>query len=76
MWLLRPKSIPAVVELLVTVKNGTKQYLEQIPGFPSLTEIQKIVLISTAYILRKTLCKSIANFVFLQLKSLKILYTY
>ena len=76
MWLLRPKSIPAVVELLVTVKNGTKQYLEQIPGFPSLTEIQKIVLISTAYIFRKTLCKSIANFVFLQLKSLKILYTY
>ena len=55
MWLLRPKSIPAVVELLGTVKKSTKQYLEQIPGFPSLTEIQKIVLISTAHILRKTL---------------------
>lgn len=27
------------------MKKGTKQYLEQIPGFPSQTENQKIALI-------------------------------
>ena len=48
---------------LSTVKKCIKQYLEQILGFHSLTEIQKIVLASTALILKKSLFKSIANFV-------------
>ena len=55
MWHLKPKLIPVVVGALGTVKKGTNKYLEQIPGKPSLTEIQKIVLTSTAHILRKAL---------------------
>ena len=47
--------IPVVVRALGTVKKGTDKYLQQIPGKPSLTEIQKIALITTAHILRKTL---------------------
>ena len=51
MWVLKPNLIPVVVGALVT---GTKQqYLEQILDFRNLTEIQKIVLTSTAHIVRK-----------------------
>lgn len=60
---LKPTLIPVVVWAFGTVKKGTKQYLEHIFGFPSLTDIQKTVLTSTAHILRKTLFKSIADFV-------------
>ena len=42
MWHLKLKFIPLVVGVLRTLKNGTKQYLGQVPGFPSLTGIQKI----------------------------------
>ena len=63
MWHLKPTLIPLVVWAFGSVKKGTKQYLEQIFGFPSLTDIQKTVLTSTAHILRKTLFKSIADFV-------------
>ena len=38
-----------------TVKKSTNEYLQQIPGKPSLTEIQKIVLTSAAHVLRKAL---------------------
>ena len=55
MWHLKPTMIPVVVRALGTVKKGTDKYLQQIPGKPSLTEIQKIALITTAHILRKTL---------------------
>ena len=33
-------------------KKGTNKYLQQIPGEPSITEIQKIVLTSTGHILQ------------------------
>ena len=51
-WHLRPTLTSVVVEALGTVQKG-KQYLEQIPGFSSLTEIEKISLTSTACILKK-----------------------
>ena len=37
------------------VKKGTAKHLEKIPGKQNLAEIQKIVLTSTAHILRKVL---------------------
>ena len=37
------------------VKKGTQKYVNEIPGNLSLAEIQKIVLNSTAHILRRTL---------------------
>lgn len=55
MWHLKPTLIPIVVGALGTIKKGTNEYLNKIPGKPSLTEIQKIVLTSTAHILRKAL---------------------
>ena len=55
MWHLKTTLIPAVVGALGTVKKGTNEYLQQIPGMPSLIEIQKIALTSTAHILRKVL---------------------
>ena len=61
MWHLKPTLTPVVVEALGTVKKGTNKYLQQIPGKPSLTEIQKIVVTSTAHILRKGLSIQINN---------------
>ena len=36
------------------IKKGTQKYVNEIPGNSSLAEIQKIVLNSTAHILRRT----------------------
>ena len=55
MWHLKPTLIPVNVGALGTVKKGTDKYLQQIPGKPSLTEIQKIILTSTAHIPRNAL---------------------
>ena len=37
------------------IKKGTQKYVNEIPGNLSLAEIQKIVLSSTAHIVRRTL---------------------
>ena len=52
MWQLKPTLITVVVGPLGTI-NGKNEYLQQIPGKAILTEIQKIVLTSTAHIQRK-----------------------
>ena len=52
---LKPTLVPVIVGALGTVKKGTNEYLQHILGKPSLTEIQKIVLTSTAHILGKVL---------------------
>ena len=43
-WHLRARSIPVVIGALGLVKKGNKEFLDKIPGNPSLQEIQKIVL--------------------------------
>ena len=55
MWHLKPILIPAVVGAFGAVKRGTNKCLQQIPAKPTLTEIQKIALTSTAHILWKLL---------------------
>ena len=55
MWQLKTTTIPVVVGALGLIKKGTIDYLKKIPGEPSLSEIQKIVLNSTAHILRRAL---------------------
>lgn len=55
MWHLKTKTIPVVVGALGLIKKGTNQFLEKIPGNPSLYEVQKIVLNSTAHLLRRAL---------------------
>ena len=46
MWKFRTKTIPGVTGSLGMVKKGTQNFIDQIPGKPSLQKIQKIVLTS------------------------------
>ena len=55
MWKLKTKTIPVVIEALGMIKKGTQNFIDQIPGKPSLQEMQKLVLTSTAHILQKVL---------------------
>ena len=55
MWEFKTNIIPVVIGALGMIKKGTQNFIDQIPGKPSLQEIQKIVLTSTAHILRKDL---------------------
>ena len=55
MWKLKTKTIPVVIKSLGMIKKGTLNFIDQISGKPSLQEMQKIVLTSTAHILRKVL---------------------
>ena len=55
MWHLKTTVIPIVVGALGMVKRGIENHLKSLPGEPKLQEIQKIVLTSTAHILRKAL---------------------
>ena len=52
MW---KKTIPVIVGALGMIKKGIQKYVSEIPGNLCLSEIQKIVLNSTAHILRGTL---------------------
>ena len=54
-WKLKTKIIPVVIGALRMIKMGTQNFIDQIPGKPSLQEMQKIVLTSTTHILRKIL---------------------
>ena len=51
MWKLKTKIIPVVIGALGMIKKGTQNFIDQIPGKPSLQEMQKVVLTSTAHIL-------------------------
>ena len=55
MWKLKTKTIPVVIGALGMIKKGTQNFIDQVPGKPSLQEMKKIVLTSTAHILRKVL---------------------
>ena len=52
MWQLKISIFLIVVGALGLVKKGTAKHLEKIPGKQNLAEIQKIVLTSTAHVLR------------------------
>ena len=49
---MKTKIVPVIVGALGMIKKGTQKYVNEIPGNLSLAEIQKIVLNSTARILR------------------------
>ena len=55
MWTMKTKTIPVIVGALGMIKTGTQKYVNEIPGKLYFAEIQKIVLNSTAHILRRTL---------------------
>ena len=55
MWKLKTKTIPVAIGALGMIKKYAQNFIDQIPGKPSLQEMQKIVLTSTAHILLKVL---------------------
>lgn len=55
MWNLKTITVPIIVGALGMIKKGTQKHLDKVPGGHKLSDIQKIVLNSTAHILRKTL---------------------
>ena len=55
MWHLKTKTIPVVVGALGLIRKCTNAFIEKIPGSPSHQEVQKIVLNSTAHVLRRAL---------------------
>ena len=55
MWHMKMKSLPVVVGALGVIKKATEDYLNDTPDNPSLREVQKIVLTSTAHVLRRAL---------------------
>ena len=48
MWKFKTKIIPVVIGASGVIKRGTQNLIDQIPGKPSLQEMQKIVLTSSS----------------------------
>ena len=55
MWNTKTIVIPLVIGALGIIRKGMKRYVEQLPGKIMIEELQKIVLLGTAHILRRTL---------------------
>ena len=55
MWEMKTSTVPIVVGALGLVKKGLEKYASQIPGHIRIEELQKIALLGSAHILRRTL---------------------
>ena len=55
MWGMKTTTIPVVIGALGLIKKGLEKYTKQIPGNIKISELQKIALLGTSRILRKTL---------------------
>ena len=55
MWGMKATTIPVVIGALGLIKKGLEKYTKQIPGNIKINELQKIALLGTSRILRKTL---------------------
>ena len=55
MWGMKATTIPVVIGTLGLIKKGLEKYTKQIPGNIKIGELQKIALLGTSCILRKTL---------------------
>lgn len=55
MWGMKVKTVPIVVGALGMIKKHMNKNIEDIPGSLTLHTVQKIALLGTAHILRKTL---------------------
>ena len=55
MWEMKTSTVPIVVGALGLVKKGLEKYASQIPGYIRIEELQKIALLGSANILRRTL---------------------
>ena len=55
MWKVRTKIVSVIIGALGTIKKGLDQNLQLLPSHPSVTELQKVTLMSTAHSIRKVL---------------------
>ena len=55
MWGMRTETVPVIVGALGLIRQGMDQNLGQIPGTSNINELQKIILLGTAHILRRFL---------------------
>ena len=55
MWGMKATTIPVVIGALGFIKKGLEKRIVEIPGKPSTAELQKIVVLGTTHIIRKTL---------------------
>jgi len=55
MWNVRTKIVPVIIVALGTIKKGSDQNLQLLPGHLSAIELQKITPMSTVHIIRKVL---------------------
>ena len=55
MWGMKATTIPVVIGALGLIQKGLEKYTKQIPGNIKISELQKIALLGTSRILRKTL---------------------
>ena len=55
MWEMKTSTVPIVIGALGLVKEGLEKYASQIPGYIRIEELQKIALLGSAHILRRTL---------------------
>ena len=53
MWHLKTTALPVVIGALGIAGKTAPNYVSQIPGAPSLTELQRITIMGTAHILQK-----------------------
>ena len=55
MWGMRTESVPVIVGALLLIREGMDQNLGKILGTSNINELQKIVFLGTAHILRRFL---------------------
>ena len=55
MWGMRTETVPIIVGALRLIREGMDQNLGKIPGASNINDLQKIILLGTAHILRRFL---------------------
>ena len=55
MWQMKTSTVPIVVGALGLIKSSLEKYVSQILGHIRIEELQKIALLGSAHILRRTL---------------------
>ena len=54
-WEMRTETVPIIVGALRLIREGMDQNLGKIPGASNINDLQKIILLGTAHILRRFL---------------------
>ena len=52
---MRTETVPVIVGALKLIREGVDQNLGKVPGASNINELQKIILLGTAHILRRFL---------------------